>query len=174
MQLIFLHNGVEIRSATLAGWKNLLSYCLNVGKIYFQCAKEGDSMPKALFKSDDELFEAIQRCRTSGMTDKDWCAANGISQTAFYRYIRKLKKKSYEIPNHTRFRKQEVVPVQIVPDGQESLPSTIPEHDVTARRGLSTRESGIHISCGSFRVDIDNNADPNTLQDTLMILRSLC
>ena len=87
-------------------------------------------MPKALFKSDDELFEAIQRCRTSGMTDKDWCAANGISQTALYRYIRKLKKKSYEIPNHTRFRKQEVVPVQIVPDGQESLPSTIPEQRV--------------------------------------------
>ena len=48
-------------------------------------------MPKAIFKSDDELFEAIQRCRTSGMTDKDWCAANGISQTALYRYIRKLK-----------------------------------------------------------------------------------
>ncbi len=38
-------------------------------------------MPKALFKSDDELFEAIQRCRTSGMTDKDWRAANGISHT---------------------------------------------------------------------------------------------
>ena len=131
-------------------------------------------MPKALFKSDDELFEAIQRCRTSGMTDKDWCVANGISQTALYRYIRKLKKKSYEIPNHPKFKKQEVVPVQIIPDEQESLTSTVPNQDMIPRHDVSAHQSGIHISCGSFRVDIDNNADPNTLQDTLMILRSLC
>ncbi|SFL48667.1 hypothetical protein SAMN05216390_1349 [Lachnospiraceae bacterium KH1T2] len=52
-------------------------------------------MPRAYFKSDDELFEAIQRCRTSSMTDKEWCKANGMSQTSFYRYIKRLKEASH-------------------------------------------------------------------------------
>ena len=131
-------------------------------------------MPKALFKTDDEWFEVIQRCRTSGMTDKDWCETNGISQTSLYRFIRKLKKKSYEIPDHPKFKRQEVVPIQIIPDEQESLPPTIPEQDMAARHDVSTRQSGIHISCGSFRVDIDADSDQKTLRDTLMILRNLC
>lgn len=35
-------------------------------------------MPKALFSTDQEWFEFIQRCRTSGMNDKEFCREQGI------------------------------------------------------------------------------------------------
>ena len=131
-------------------------------------------MPRAYFKSDDELFEVIQRCRTSGMTDKEWCKANGMSQTSFYRYIKRLKEKSYEIPAHFGYETHQVVPIQIVQDEQSSSSSVKSNKDVTIQHAVSTDQSGIHISCGNFLIDIDANSDLNTLRDTLIILQDIC
>ena len=72
-------------------------------------------MPKAKFKTDQEWLDVIQTCRTSGMTDKDWCHSNGISQTSLYRHINRLRKKDYAIPGHGRVqldKGHEVVPIE--------------------------------------------------------------
>lgn len=44
-------------------------------------------MPKALFKSDDELFEAIQRCRTdfADIQNKKECGGNRQWQNHYLR-----------------------------------------------------------------------------------------
>ena len=131
-------------------------------------------MPKALFKTDQEWFDFIQRCRTSGMDDKDFCREQGVSPTSLYRHIRKLKEKAYELPE--RFEhKHEVVELEVY----GGLPVT-PEGPLTgqikeeATGDLKQQDSRIHITYGSFRVDIDDGADKSTLRDTLSILQKIC
>lgn len=141
---------------------------------YFLCVREEMPMPKPLFKSDEQWIEVIQACRTSGMTDKDWCSQNGISTSALYRHIRKLKAFDVPIPGHGEIctsEKHDVVPLRIAEsesraafqaNGSESAPF------------LQHLSCGIHISIGSFRIDVAGNADPAALQNTLQILQRIC
>jgi len=136
-------------------------------------------MPKAKFKTDQEWLDVIQTCRTSGMTDKDWCLSNGISQTSLYRHINRLRKKDYAIPDHGWVqldKGHEVVPVEF--DKIEELEQEyirIPSEVRSDAGSVSeTASSGVHVTAGKFRIDIDNDANTSVLQDTLRILQRLC
>lgn len=136
-------------------------------------------MPKAKFKTDQEWMDAIQSCRTSGMTDKEWCHNNGISQTSLYRHIRKLKKKDYTIPGHSHVRldeRHEIVPVDLCEIGEPETTyngslTDAGKADISISGNLS---SGIHVTTGKFRIDIDNDVNTSVLRDTLKILQKLC
>jgi hypothetical protein len=139
----------------------------------------GDLMPKAKFKTDQEWLDVIQTCRTSGMTDKDWCRSNGISQTSLYRHINRLRKKDYAIPEHGRVqldKGHEVVPVEFdkiteLDPKYVRLSSEVRSDDISVS-GIAS--SGVHVTAGKFKIDIDNNVNASVLQDTLRILQRLC
>ena len=136
-------------------------------------------MPKAKFKTDQEWLDVIQACRTSGMTDKDWCLSNGISQTSLYRHINRLRKKDYAIPDHGRIqldKGHEVVPVEFdkiteLDPKYVRLSSEVRSDDISVS-GIAS--SGVHVTAGRFKIDIDNNVNTSVLQDTLRILQRLC
>ena len=136
-------------------------------------------MPKAKFKTDQEWLDVIQTCRTSGMTDKDWCHSNGISQTSLYRHINRLRKKDYAIPDHGRIqldKGHEVVPVEFdkiteLDPKYVRLSSEVRSDDISVS-GIAS--SGVHVTAGKFKIDIDNNVNTSVLQDTLRILQRLC
>ena len=136
-------------------------------------------MPKAKFKTDQEWLDVIQSCRTSGMTDKDWCRSNGISQTSLYRHINRLRKKDYAIPEHGRVqldKGHEVVPVEFdkiteLDPKYVRLSSEVRSDDISVS-GIAS--SGVHVTAGKFKIDIDNNVKTSVLQDTLRILQRLC
>ena len=136
-------------------------------------------MPKAKFKTDQEWLDVIQTCRTSGMTDKDWCHSNGISQTSLYRHINRLRKKDYAIPDHDWIqldKGHEVVPVEFdkiteLDQKYVRLSSEVRSDDISVS-GIAS--SGVHVTAGKFRTDIDNDANITVLQDTLNILQRLC
>ena len=136
-------------------------------------------MPKAKFKTDQEWLDVIQTCRTSGMTDKDWCRSNGISQTSLYRHINRLRKKDYALPGHGRVqldKGHEVVPIEFdkiteLDQKYVRLSSEVRSDDISVS-GIAS--SGVHVTAGKFRIDIDNDANISVLQDTLKILQRLC
>ena len=73
-------------------------------------------MQKPKKRNDDEWLDIITKCRTSGMSDRSWCASNGIVPSTFYNAIRRLQKKACMIPEHapTQFQAaQEVVPIDL-------------------------------------------------------------
>ena len=124
-------------------------------------------------RSKDEWFALIQECRKSGMTDAQWCLANGISRYTFNNAIRRLRKCAYAIPSKKSHdildltsSKQDVVKVDIVPDAQ--LPREItPE--------LQTHIDNSHmmeINFGDVHISISNGADPVLVSKTLSVLRS--
>lgn len=50
------------------------------------------------YRTKDEWFAIIKECRKSGMTDAQWCLANGVNHHSFYNAIKRLRKCSYAIP----------------------------------------------------------------------------
>ncbi len=73
--------------------------------------------------NDDQWLNMLQECRSSGLTDRAWCAMQGIHPTTFYRAIKRLRQKSCAIPTRDTAPvslPQEVVEVAKV-DGNEII-----------------------------------------------------
>lgn len=132
-------------------------------------------MPRPLFETDGQWFDLIQECRTSGLTDKDFCRQHGISTTSMYRHIRKLKQSSCVIPE-AKPEKHEVVRIDNVSE-EEGIIHQVSEdeEDISQLEMTYNRNSDLlHISCGKFKIDIGRTTDRGLLQDTLMILQKIC
>lgn len=54
-----------------------------IGLIYSNKSKENSIMTK-VFRSNDECLSLITACRSSGLSDRDWCRNNGIAPSSFY------------------------------------------------------------------------------------------
>ena len=70
----------------------------------------------------EEQLKLINECRTSGMTDIDWCREHGIAVSTFYYWVKQLRKEATQIPapayghSENPRPKQDVVPIDIVPE----------------------------------------------------------
>ena len=64
-------------------------------------------------KTADEQYELIMECRSSGLSDQQWCMQHDINQGTFYNWVKRLRKKAcYEIPAATvdyRFRDERAI-----------------------------------------------------------------
>ena len=126
-----------------------------------------------LYRTKDEWFILIHQCRKSGMTDAQWCRANGISLHTFNNAIRRLRKSSYTIPSRSprdvydlTSSVQDVVKVEIVPDvplPKEIVPEAAPHLD---------NSHMIEITFGDIQISLCNGADPVLVSKTLSLLRS--
>lgn len=60
-------------------------------------------------------WSSISQCRSSGLTDRQWCVENGIPVSTFYYHIRALRKKACIVPEaaNVSAQKQEVVQIPL-------------------------------------------------------------
>ena len=124
-------------------------------------------------RSDEEWYNLIMNCRKSGMSDAQFCRANGIATSTLSCAIKRLRAKSYGIPGHRdddihdlTTSKQDVVKVDIIPDIQpprELIPEVAPHID---------NSHMIEISLGDVHISLCNGADPDLVARTLSALRS--
>ena len=144
-------------------------------------------MPKRTM-TDEQWVTALQECRRSGLTDKDWCSEHNIHPSSFYRAIRRLRKKACPIPSH----EQEIVPLKqevalvasidengiiTQPCQNESLqlpskdPSSIPYSSTCAPAPFETT---VRIAMPSgIQVELSNNANAATIRSILGALQSV-
>ncbi len=52
-------------------------------------------------KTDEEWYRLIMDCRKSGLSDSHFCQANGIPNSSFSTAVKRLRKKSFAIPEVT-------------------------------------------------------------------------
>ena len=123
-------------------------------------------------RSDQEWLALFQECRTSGMTDKDWCKMNGISVSSFYNKISKLRKKNLDIlaPAKTSTRSvQEVVPLEIMEE---------PAHTFECSNPISSQLTefvpAVVIQAKNLSIQISNDAAKDTILSTLLAVEQLC
>lgn len=121
------------------------------------------------------IFQLIMQCRSSGLSDRQWCMNQGIPQSTFYAWLKKLRDKAcYEIPESSKRSDdscfplpQDVVQVKIIPD---SIPAITPV-PVKSFTETGMEDAAITIHMAGIQVGIKNSADPHLLADTLKMLR---
>ena len=147
---------------------------LEANTLHFGVTQKGLSMSdQKHYRTQDEWFALIQEARKSGMTDAQWCLANGISRHTFNNAIKRLRRNSYVIPSKSQRDIydltnpiQDVVKVDIVPDIQ-------PLKEVPPKSEMYLDNSHmIEITFGDVHISLNNGADPVLVSKTLSILRS--
>ena len=91
------------------------------------------AMSRRTFHSTEEWMQLVTTCRQSGLSDKDWCAANGINISTFYNAVARLRQKACQIPERetntdtihdlTVKALPDVVPVSIIPETKTGPPA---------------------------------------------------
>lgn len=81
---------------------------------------------KRLKRTDQEWFDLIQDCRTSGLKINSWCEQHGITLKALYYHTRRLQQKGYSIPRRvisaTPKQRQDIIQLDI--QGNRSVGSS--------------------------------------------------
>lgn len=129
--------------------------------------------------SADKQYQLIMECRSSGLSDYQWCMEHDIKPGTFYNWVKRLRKKAcYKIPaaagrnDYHQDNQQEVVPIEIVPEPMVSIAETrLQAH--TASIPVQSEDdlfisAPIQIRIGSAQIRITNDVDPRLL---LQILR---
>lgn len=124
-------------------------------------------------RSAQEQYRLIMECRSSGMTDYQWCEANGIKPGTFYSWVKRLKKNyDFDIPGRYRTSikpspKQDVVRLDVIDEGavERTEPPTVGSafHSSSSEPAVEIRASGLDIR-------VANHANPELVSH---ILRSI-
>ena len=130
-------------------------------------------------RTQAEWMNIITTCRQSGLSDATWCEQNGISASAFYNAVSRLRKKACDIlePAQTlnvldiTNSRQDVVEVSITPD---IIPTkTLPSQEMSSMYldNLHT----IEITVNGMNIKLSNSVNPVLLERMMYSLRaSLC
>ena len=123
------------------------------------------------YRTQEQWLELITQCRQSGMTDMDWCRANGISRSTFYKALSRLREAACKVPQSekvlsneidlTSAGKPDIVPVRIIPD------------EITSDAGYVDPGSSpyvMEITSGDITIRVSNDINSSILSHALRIL----
>lgn len=126
---------------------------------------------KARRVSREEQLKLIMECRSSGLSDYQWCETQGIHPGTFYNWVSKLHKAGVTLPDSESKRfgtpvHQEVVKVGLVPNTPAQ--ATIMEQN-TRILAMSSADTSIamEIEMGNSTIRFFNNTNPELIRITL-------
>lgn len=131
-------------------------------------------------RSQDEWFQLIQECRSSGLSDRTWCEQHGILVSSFYNAVKRLRKRACDIPNSSNRRtyaldltsanKQEAVQIDICP---APYPEAVPSAKQMCPAPHLDNSHTIELMMDNGSLKISNSADPFLLQQIIRMLRTV-
>ena len=134
-------------------------------------------MSRRTFHSAEEWMQMVTTCRQSGMSDKDWCAANGINISTFYNAVARLRKKACQIPEREQNEDAihdltvkslpDVVPVSIIPETKQGFSAAPALQDAAMHYDNSHM---VQITAGNLSVRLCNGTDPSLVEQILSFL----
>ena len=113
---------------------------------------------------DQYWLDLIAQCRKSGLTDRQWCLANGVPPSTFYYHIKTLRNKACDIPSVIQSDQpshQDIVPISFIDD-----------NPVTETK--PTELAAVRISLHGMSIEILNHAEQSVIANTLLALQKLC
>lgn len=128
-------------------------------------------------RTADEQYQLIMECRSSGLSDYQWCTEHNINPGTFYNRVKRLRKKAcYDIPSATGrgdykpALKQDVVKLEVIPDQQSTVIPT------AGNTGFPLGETSlaIEIMLGNASIKISNDVDPRLLSQILKTVTGTC
>ena len=128
----------------------------------------GFNIHKPNYRTCNDWMALIQECRSSGLSDKDWCLQNDIAISSFYAAIRRCRKNACEVSTTTKCSAvvQEVVPVTF----DEPVAAV---RAITPLQGLESFAT-IQVIVNDYKVQISDKCTKETIKNTLLALREIC
>lgn len=124
-------------------------------------------------RTAEEQYRLIMECRSSGLSDYQWCTEHDINPGTFYNWVKRLRKKAcYEIPpatgreDYKPIPKQDVVKLEVIPE----VPETVFHNPEKHYPVNSEIRPAIEIQTGTVSIKISNDVDPRLL---LQVIRSV-
>lgn len=137
------------------------------------------TQPRANRRSQDEWFQLIRECRSSGLSDRTWCEQHGILVSSFYNAVKRLRKSACDIPLSSNRRtyaldltsasKQEAVQIDICPD---PYPEAVPPAKQMCPVPHLDNSHTIELMMDNVSLKVSNSADPFLLQQIIRMLRT--
>ena len=119
---------------------------------------------KRLHYSDEKWLDLISECRSSGLSDKDWCMEHQIGISTFYYHVKACSIPPAAVGAVIPCQKQEVVELNFNPVSE--LPMNCSSEEITA--------TAIKIPMHGIQIEITNAAAESTIVQTLTALQKLC
>ena len=135
--------------------------------------------------SRDEQIRLIHECRTSGLSDNQWCLQHGIRPGTFYNWVSRIKKKGdVYIPDpggaaeYWPEVKPDIVQINLVredtksvPAPQETVKPIIPAFTSQSENCITSPVPVMELELNGAKLRISNGIDPELLLQVLQILR---
>ena len=112
----------------------------------------------------DEQVKLIMECRRSGLSDYQWCEANGVLPGTFYNWISRLRKEGYAVP-----AVQEVVKLPVSNSANPANAIGFEEQN-TSNLSLPGCQAAVEIELGKTIIRLYNGADPRVVQTVLQLM----
>lgn len=127
----------------------------------------------------DEQYRLIMECRSSGLTDYQWCMEHDIKPGTFYNWVKRLRQKGYaNVPSASKRGKpvrQEVVKINTqAPSIIVMEPEAVSE-PVSCPASVISELPVLELSMAGATVRIPHGTDTIFLEQLIRILgRTLC
>lgn len=129
------------------------------------------------YHKQDEIYKIVMDCRTSGLSDFQWCKANGINPSSLYRWVEKLKSIGHDIPDKVKGSVVKNLPQEVV---KLEVSTTNSQHSMAAEQNtpISTNFTNgsvpvMEITVGELTTRFTNDVNPELLKATLLCLSNL-
>lgn len=121
-------------------------------------------------RTAEEQYQLIMECRSSGLSDYQWCTEHDINPGTFYNWVKRLRKKAcYDIPpaagrnDYKPVPKQDVVKLEVIPE----VPSSVFSETENPFAAVSENRPVIEILAGTVSIKISNDVDPRLLSQVV-------
>ena len=135
--------------------------------------------------SRDEQIRLIHECRTSGLSDNQWCLQHGIRPGTFYNWVSRIKKKGdVYIPDpggaaeYWPEAKPDIVQINLVREGTKSIADSqeiakpiVPALPSQPENSITSPAPVMKLELNGAKLRISNGIDPGLLLQVLQILR---
>ncbi|HAB60209.1 MAG TPA: IS66 family insertion sequence hypothetical protein [Lachnospiraceae bacterium] len=129
------------------------------------------------YHKQDEIYKLVMDCRTSGLSDFQWCKANGVNPSSLYRWVEKLRSKGCDIPDKVKGSAIKNLPQEVV---KLEVSTTGSQHSMQEKRNTpispnfaSISVPVIEITVGELTTRFTNDVNPELLKVTLLCLSNL-
>lgn len=120
----------------------------------------------------DRIYGLVMECRTSGLTDRQWCINHDIPSSTFYNWIRTLRQRAcYEIPGHDEKRRNTVsAPTQDVVCVNVTQPAAASKMPGTEHMAYREPAQPIILQYQDFGIRIPENFSMEALAKVLRVV----
>ena len=118
-------------------------------------------------RTADEQYQLIMECRSSGLSDYQWCTEHNINPGTFYNWVKRLRKNGCgDIPEKNQLSTYEQSHQEVVKIEMNSI-------SVPTDMNKNTDTAAMELMIGNMNLRISNETDPLLLAKTIQIIAEL-